>query len=93
MFFASINMILFMSFFSRNEKLLSSIEDTVLMTDVIGKCVVLSWKDYFACRPTEVPEADVYMYESRYSPNDKDRSIKKLKSSKRFTPSLKVTFL
>ena len=70
--------------------MLSSVEDTVLMADTVGKCIVLSSKDYFACRPTEIPEKDVYMYESRYSPNDKDKSIKKLKSSKRFTPSLKV---
>uniref|UniRef100_F6Y9A9 HMG box domain-containing protein n=4 Tax=Ciona intestinalis TaxID=7719 RepID=F6Y9A9_CIOIN len=72
--------------FFKNELFLSSIEDTVLMSDVTGKCMVLCGRDYTACRPTEMPEEDVYVYESKYF----DKIIKKIKGIKRYMPTHKV---
>ena len=36
-----------------------------------SKCSVLSYKDYITKRPTEIPEKDVYLCESKYCPNTK----------------------
>ncbi|XP_078487120.1 protein polybromo-1 isoform X1 [Ciona intestinalis] len=72
--------------FFKNELFLSSVEDTVLMSDVTGKCMVLCGRDYTACRPTEMPEDDVYVYESKYF----DKIIKKIKGIKRYMPTHKV---
>lgn len=53
-----------------------------------GKCIVLSFKDYLSCRPTEVPEKDVLLCESRYIESEKQ--MKKFKGLKRFSLSGKV---
>lgn len=53
-----------------------------------GKCVVSSFKDYLSCRPTEVPEENVLLCESRYIESEKQ--MKKFKGLKRFSPSGKV---
>nr|CAB3264682.1 protein polybromo-1 [Phallusia mammillata] len=71
--------------FYKNELFLSSVEDTFPIAEVVGKCLVMAHKDYCACRPTELPEKDIYLYESRYA----DKIIKKIKV-KRYAPSFKV---
>lgn len=53
-----------------------------------GKCIVLSFKEYLSCRPTEVPEEDVLLCESRYIESEKQ--MKKFKGLKRFSLSGKV---
>ena len=50
--------------------------------------MVLYIKDYLACRPTEVPEDDVYLFESKYI--EAETVIRKIKSAKRYAPSFKV---
>ena len=45
-------------------------------------------RDYFACRPTEMPEKDVFLFESKYV--EAECLIKKIKSAKRYAPSFKV---
>lgn len=53
-----------------------------------GKCIVSSFKDYLSCRPTEVPEENVLLCESRYIESEKQ--MKKFKGLKRFSLSGKV---
>ncbi|XP_065909359.1 protein polybromo-1-like [Dysidea avara] len=71
--------------FYPNELLMSNIADTNPMRSVIGKCAVLSFKEYCTWRPTELDEKDVYLCEERYNEHDKD--FKKLKSLKKFIVS------
>ncbi|TSV54868.1 Protein polybromo-1 [Bagarius yarrelli] len=83
--------------FYKKEVFLSNLEETCPMTcitgilcDIIGKwkCTVSSFKDYLSCRPTEVPEDDVLLCESRYIESEKQ--MKKFKGLKRFSLSAKV---
>ncbi|XP_044203837.1 protein polybromo-1-like isoform X4 [Thunnus albacares] len=74
--------------FYKKEVFLSNLEETCPMTCIIGKCVVSSFKDYLSCRPTEVPEENVLLCESRYIESEKQ--MKKFKGLKRFSPSGKV---
>ncbi|XP_072928806.1 protein polybromo-1 isoform X4 [Hemitrygon akajei] len=74
--------------FYKKEVFLSNVEETCTMTCVIGKCSVLSFKDYLSCRPTEVAESEVYICESRY--NETDKQMKRFKGLKRFSLSAKI---
>ncbi|XP_067854704.1 protein polybromo-1 isoform X7 [Heptranchias perlo] len=74
--------------FYKKEVFLSNVEETCTMTCVLGKCSVLSFKDYLSCRPTEVNENDVYICESRY--NETDKQMKRFKGLKRFSLSAKI---
>ncbi|XP_055016396.1 protein polybromo-1 isoform X2 [Boleophthalmus pectinirostris] len=74
--------------FYKREVFLSNLEETCPMTCIIGKCVVLSFKDYLSCRQTEIPEENVLLCESRYIDNEKQ--MKKFKGLKRFSLSGKV---
>ncbi|XP_071761621.1 polybromo 1, like [Centroberyx gerrardi] len=74
--------------FYKREVFLSNLEETLPMTCVIGKCMVSSFKDYLSCRPTEVPEEDVLLCESRYIESEKQ--MKKFKGLKRFSLASKV---
>uniref|UniRef100_A0A7N6AE20 Protein polybromo-1 n=1 Tax=Anabas testudineus TaxID=64144 RepID=A0A7N6AE20_ANATE len=74
--------------FYKREVFLSHLEETLPMTCVIGKCMVSSFKDYLSCRPTEVPEDDILLCESRYI--DTEKQMKKFKGLKRFSYSSKV---
>uniref|UniRef100_A0A667YBF2 Protein polybromo-1 n=1 Tax=Myripristis murdjan TaxID=586833 RepID=A0A667YBF2_9TELE len=74
--------------FYKREVFLSNLEETLPMTCVIGKCMVSPFKDYLSCRPTEVPEEDILLCESRYIESEKQ--IKKFKGLKRFSLSSKV---
>ncbi|KAM4613548.1 polybromo 1, like isoform 2-T3 [Polymixia lowei] len=74
--------------FYKREVFLSNLEETLPMTCVLGKCMVSSFKDYLSCRPTEVPEEDVLLCESRYIESEKQ--MKKFKGLKRFSLSSKV---
>ncbi|XP_036075131.1 protein polybromo-1 isoform X12 [Rousettus aegyptiacus] len=74
--------------FYKKEVFLSNLEETCPMTCILGKCSVLSFKDFLSCRPTEIPENDVLLCESRY--NESDKQMKKFKGLKRFSLSAKV---
>uniref|UniRef100_A0A7N8X2U4 Protein polybromo-1 n=1 Tax=Mastacembelus armatus TaxID=205130 RepID=A0A7N8X2U4_9TELE len=74
--------------FYKREVFLSHLEEILPMTCVIGKCMVSSFKDYLSCRPTEVPEEDILLCESRYIESEKQ--MKKFKGLKRFSYSSKV---
>ncbi|XP_062316377.1 protein polybromo-1 [Osmerus eperlanus] len=74
--------------FYKKEVFLSNLEEACPMTCIIGKCAVSSFKDYLSCRPTEVPEEDVLLCESRYIETEKQ--MKKFKGLKRFSLSGKV---
>ncbi|XP_072522268.1 protein polybromo-1 isoform X2 [Salminus brasiliensis] len=74
--------------FYKKEVFLSNLEESCPMTCITGKCAVSSFKDYLSCRPTEVPEEDVLLCESRYIESEKQ--MKKFKGLKRFSFSAKV---
>ncbi|KAM6981029.1 protein polybromo-1-like [Aplochiton taeniatus] len=74
--------------FYKKEVFLSNLEEACPLTCIIGKCAVSSFKDYLSCRPTEVPEEDVLLCESRYIESEKQ--MKKFKGLKRFSLSGKV---
>uniref|UniRef100_A0A672IS18 Protein polybromo-1 n=1 Tax=Salarias fasciatus TaxID=181472 RepID=A0A672IS18_SALFA len=74
--------------FYKKEVFLSNLEETCPMTCIVGKCIVSSFKDYLSCRPTEVPEENVLLCESRYIESEKQ--MKKFKGLKRFSLSGKV---
>ncbi|KAJ8985335.1 hypothetical protein NQ317_008366 [Molorchus minor] len=62
--------------FYKQEVFLSSLEDTNPIVSIIGKCAVLEYNDYVSCRPTEVPEADVFIGTSMY--DEINRQLRKL---------------
>uniref|UniRef100_A0A672IFW4 Protein polybromo-1 n=1 Tax=Salarias fasciatus TaxID=181472 RepID=A0A672IFW4_SALFA len=72
-------------FYKREKHLLM---DLILPACSPGKCMVSSFKDYLSCRPTEFPEEDVLLCESRYI--DSEKQMKKFKGLKRFSYSSKV---
>ncbi|XP_018417975.1 PREDICTED: protein polybromo-1 [Nanorana parkeri] len=74
--------------FYKKEVFLSNLEETCPMACILGKCAVLSFKDFLSCRPTEIPENDVLLCESRY--NESDKQMKRFKGLKRFSLSAKV---
>ncbi|XP_077308332.1 protein polybromo-1 isoform X2 [Lithobates pipiens] len=74
--------------FYKKEMFLSNLEETCPMACILGKCGVLSFKDFLSCRPTEIPENDVLLCESRY--NESDKQMKRFKGLKRFSLSAKV---
>uniref|UniRef100_A0A672N6T1 Protein polybromo-1 n=1 Tax=Sinocyclocheilus grahami TaxID=75366 RepID=A0A672N6T1_SINGR len=74
--------------FYKREVFLSSMEENCPMTCILGKCVVSSFKEFLSCRPTECPEEDILLFESRYIESEKQ--MKKFKALKRFSLSAKV---
>jgi len=74
----------------RRELFLSSLEDTFPVAEVEGKCLVMAQKDYCACRPTQVLEDDIYLYESKYV--EQEKIVKRIKV-KRYAPTFKVMWL
>ncbi|GFY58398.1 protein polybromo-1 [Trichonephila inaurata madagascariensis] len=70
--------------FFRQEVFLSSIEDTNPLLSVIGHCAVLEFKDYCTKRPTEIPEQDIFICESRYL--EAERQIRRLSKGLRKIP-------
>ncbi|XP_036055813.1 protein polybromo-1 isoform X6 [Onychomys torridus] len=74
--------------FYKKEVFLSNLEETCPMSCILGKCAVLSFKDFLSCRPTEIPENDILLCESRY--NESDKQMKRFKGLKRFSLSAKV---
>ena len=71
--------------FYPQEVFISSIEDTNPLLSICGKCAVLEYKDYITKRPTELPESDVYICESRYLELEK-KFVKLNQSLKRLIP-------
>ncbi|GFS20715.1 protein polybromo-1 [Elysia marginata] len=74
--------------FYKKEVFQAALEDCALIKNIVGKCYILHMKDYCASRPTEVPETDVYINESKYM--EQDKSIKRQKLLKKYTLSQKV---
>ena len=60
----------FKSFYPQ-EVFLSSIEDTNPLLSICDRCAVVEYKDYITQRPTEIPEKDVYVCDSRYLEHEK----------------------
>ncbi|XP_046678722.1 protein polybromo-1 isoform X3 [Homalodisca vitripennis] len=77
--------------FYKQEVFLSTLEDTNPTNNIVGKCAVLEHGEYISCRPTEIPESDVYVCESQY--DEARRSIKELprEGLKKYTHSAAVT--
>ena len=61
--------------FYKKEVIRSSREQTVPASSIVGRCAVLSYKEYCTSRFTEVAETDVYICESKCV--DGDKVIKK----------------
>ena len=66
--------------FFEQECFQSSIEETSPISSIMGKCFIQMLRDYQNCRPTEVPEKEVYVCQSRY--DEGDGTMKKIKSMK-----------
>ncbi|XP_063225388.1 protein polybromo-1 isoform X25 [Bacillus rossius redtenbacheri] len=62
--------------FYKQEVFLSTLEDTNPVENIAGKCAVLEHGEYISCRPTEIPEHDVYVCESLY--DEARRQVRKL---------------
>lgn len=77
--------------FYKQEVFLSSLEDTNPLSNIVGKSAVLEHSEYISCRPTEIPENDVYVCESLY--DEARRTIKELprEGLKKYTHSAAVT--
>jgi protein polybromo-1 len=77
--------------FYKQEVFLSSMEDTNPLVSIMGKCAVLEFNDYISCRPTEIPESDIFICNSMY--DEINRQIRKLpvEGIKKFFHSTLVT--
>ncbi|XP_073978285.1 protein polybromo isoform X2 [Rhodnius prolixus] len=77
--------------FYKQEVLLSSLEDTHPINNIVSKCVVLEHGEYISCRPTEYLESDVYVCESVY--DEVKRTVRELprEGLKKYTHSAQVT--
>nr|CAD7452818.1 unnamed protein product [Timema tahoe] len=62
--------------FYKQEVFLSLLEDTHSVDSIAGKCAVLEHAEYISCRPTEIPESDVFVCESMY--DEAKQQVKKL---------------
>ncbi|XP_069679864.1 protein polybromo-1 isoform X4 [Periplaneta americana] len=62
--------------FYKQEVFLSTLEDANTLDSIVGKCAVLEHGEYISCRPTEIPEQDVFVCESVY--DEARRQVKKL---------------
>ncbi|KAL3277952.1 hypothetical protein HHI36_013292 [Cryptolaemus montrouzieri] len=62
--------------FYKQEVFLSLTEDTHPIVGIVGRCTVLDYNDYISCRPTEIPENDIFICCSVY--DELTQQIKKL---------------
>ncbi|BFZ08168.1 hypothetical protein BsWGS_11204 [Bradybaena similaris] len=74
--------------FFKKEVFQAALEDCALIKNIVGRCCILHMKDYCSSRPTEIPEVDIYINESKYQ--EADKSIKRQKLLKKYTLSPKV---
>ncbi|XP_058969432.2 protein polybromo-1 isoform X2 [Pocillopora verrucosa] len=74
--------------FYEKEVFLSSLEETLPTGAIAGKCCVLPFREYVRCRPTEIPEKDIYLNEARY--DEEEGQFRKLKGLKRYTLTVSV---
>lgn len=77
--------------FYKQEVFISTLEDTHPISNVLSKCVVLDHGEYISCRPTEIPENDVFICESVY--DEAKRCIRELprEGLKKYTHTASVT--
>lgn len=61
--------------FYKKEVIRSSREQTIPASSIVGRCAVLSYKEYCTSRFTEIAENDVFVCECKC--DDKDKVIKK----------------
>jgi len=71
--------------FYKKEVIRSSKQQTVPVSSIVGRCAVLTYKEYCTSRITEIAENDVFVCECKC--DDKDKVIKK------FGKALKVCFM
>jgi len=57
--------------FYEREVFRSSMSATSSLAAVLGRCAVLTHREFCICRPTEVMEVDVYLCESKYKEGDR----------------------
>ncbi|XP_018906134.2 protein polybromo-1 isoform X2 [Bemisia tabaci] len=76
--------------FYKQEVFISTLEDTNAVANIIGKCAVLEHAEYISCRPTEIPESEVYICESLY--DEVKRQVRELpdQGMKKYTHSPQV---
>ncbi|XP_058823523.1 protein polybromo-1 isoform X2 [Topomyia yanbarensis] len=77
--------------FYRQEVLLSSVQESTPTVAIVGRCAVQEQHEYITRRPTEIPEADVFLCESMY--DEMKKQIRKLGAGglKKFSHSQMVT--
>lgn len=77
--------------FYRQEMLLSTVQETTPTVAIVGRCAVLEHHEYITRRPTEIPEADVFLCESIY--DEMKKQIRKVVPGnlKRFNHTQMVT--
>ncbi|XP_058446489.1 protein polybromo-1 isoform X2 [Malaya genurostris] len=77
--------------FYRQEVLLSTIQESTPTVAIVGRCAVQEHHEYITRRPTEIPEADVFLCESVY--DEMRKQIRKLGPAglKKFNHSQMVT--
>ncbi|XP_053378046.1 protein polybromo-1-like isoform X6 [Mercenaria mercenaria] len=76
--------------FYKNEMFICGVEEARTMDSVTGRCCVLHVRDYCSSRPTEVPESDVYICESKY--HETEKTVRRLsKGLKKHSLSPRVT--
>ncbi|KAL1139328.1 hypothetical protein AAG570_006314 [Ranatra chinensis] len=62
--------------FYKQEVFISTLEEVHPTFNILSKCAILDHNEYISCRPTEIPESDVYVCESLY--DEGRRAIKEL---------------
>nr|XP_029731908.1 protein polybromo-1-like isoform X3 [Aedes albopictus] len=75
--------------FYRQEVMLSTVQETTPTVAIVGRCAVLEQHEYVTRRPTEIPEADVFLCESVY--DELKKQIRKAGALKKFTHTQMVT--
>ncbi|GAB0097679.1 polybromo [Sergentomyia squamirostris] len=77
--------------FYRQEVMLSTLQESSPLIAIVGRCSVLDYVEYTTCRPTEIPESDVYICESIY--DELKKQIRRLQGTglRKFTHSQMVT--
>lgn len=57
--------------FYQREVFKTPYEDTHWMDNILGRCIAMQYKDFITCRPTEIPEKDIYLCEAKYIETEK----------------------
>ena len=63
--------------FLENEVFRSDVHDSIPLSKIVGRCMIMPVRDYFSKKPEGFDDKDIYVCESRYA--SKARSFKKMK--------------